>query len=78
MKKIKVTRGGCGIAYTDKNGTARHALKTAESGPFECDDKQADRLVRLGVAVYVGAPAKAEPDRARNRSSRTRTGSLRR
>lgn len=61
MKKIKVTRGGCGIAYTDKNGTARHALKTAESGPFECDDKQADRLVRLGVAVYVGAPAKAEP-----------------
>lgn len=54
MKKIKVTRGGCGINYTDANGNTRHALKTAESGPFECDDAQADRLVRLGVAAYVG------------------------
>lgn len=53
MKKIRVTRGGCGIVYYDENGTARHALKKAESGPFECDDKQADRLVRMGVASYV-------------------------
>ena len=31
----------------------RHALKTPENGDFECSDEQADRLVRLGVAVYV-------------------------
>ena len=60
MAKIKVKRGGCGIVYTDANGKARHALKTPESGPFECDDEQAARLVELGVADYVGAPA-AEP-----------------
>ena len=53
MKKIRITRGGCGICYTDANGVKRHALKTPESGAFECSDEQADRLVRLGVAVYV-------------------------
>lgn len=53
MKKIRVTRGGCGICYTDSNGVKRHALKTPENGDFECSDEQADRLVRLGVAVYV-------------------------
>ena len=55
MKMIKITRGGCGIKYTDANGNARHALKTPEDKPFECDDAQADRLVRLRVAEYVGA-----------------------
>lgn len=55
MAKIKVTRGGCGIAYKDANGITRHALKTPENGPFECDDAQAARLVGLGVAEYVGA-----------------------
>ena len=54
MAKIKVTRGGCGIQYTDANGNARHSLKTPDSGPFECDDAQAARLVELGVAEYVG------------------------
>lgn len=53
MKKIRVTRGGCGICYTDSNGVKRHALKTPENGDFECSDEQTDRLVRLGVAVYV-------------------------
>ena len=53
MKKIRVTRGGCGICYNDSNGVKRHALKTPENGDFECSDEQADRLVRLGVAVYV-------------------------
>lgn len=53
MAKIRVTRGGCGIEYTDANGNARHTLKTAESGPFECDDAQAARLVGLKVAEYV-------------------------
>ena len=48
MKKIRVTRGGCGICYTDANGVKRHALKTPENGAFECGDEQADRLVRLG------------------------------
>ena len=53
MKKSKETRGGWGICYTDPNGVKRHALKTPENGDFECSDEQADRLVRLGVAVYV-------------------------
>lgn len=60
MAKIKVTRGGCGIQYTDANGNARHALKTPEDGPFECDSAQAARLVELGVAEYVGAGVKHE------------------
>lgn len=54
MAKIKVKYGGCGIKYKDGNGMERHALKTPEHGPFECDDAQAARLVGLGVAEYVG------------------------
>ena len=53
MAYIKVTRGGCGIRYTDANGNARHALKTPADGPFAVDDAQASRLVKLGVAEYV-------------------------
>ena len=70
MKKIRITRGGCGICYTDANGVKRHALKTPESGAFECSDEQADRLVRLGVAIYAGTAGKpaqqadAEPEQA--------------
>lgn len=65
MKKIRVTRGGCGITYTDAHGVKRHALKMPEDGPFECDDAQADRLVRLGVVAYVTAKtpeAQQEPE----------------
>lgn len=54
MAKIKVKYGGCGIRYKDGNGVERHALKTPENGPFECDDAQAARLVGLGMAEYVG------------------------
>lgn len=50
---IKVICGGCGIKYTDANGNERHALKTPESGPFECEIEQAKRLVDLRVAEYV-------------------------
>lgn len=70
MKKIRITRGGCGICYTDANGVKRHALKTPESGAFECSDEQADRLARLGVAIYAGTAGKpaqqadAEPKQA--------------
>lgn len=53
MAKIRIIQGGCGISYKDEHGTARHALKTPEHGAFECDDAQAARLVRLGVAAYV-------------------------
>lgn len=59
MVQIKVTRGGCGVKYTDAHGNARHALKTPESGPFECDDTQASRLVSMGVAEYVNTDAKS-------------------
>lgn len=62
MKKIKITSGGCGITSKDASGHTRHTLKTAEHPPFECDDEQADRLVRLGVAKYVGAVKAAEPE----------------
>ena len=50
---IRVTCGGCGIKYTDAHGNARHALKTPEDAPFECEIEQAKRLVELGVAEYV-------------------------
>lgn len=65
MRKIRVTRGGCGISYTDAHGVKRHVCKKPEDGPFECDEAQADRLVRLGVAVYVTTKApetQQEPD----------------
>ena len=50
---IKITCGGCGIKYKDANGVERHALKTPEDGPFECEIEQAKRLVALGVAEYM-------------------------
>lgn len=54
MARIKILYGGCGISYIDEHGKERQALKTPESGPFECDDAQAARLVNLGVAaVYI-------------------------
>lgn len=53
MAIIRVILGGCGIKYTDANGNARHVLKTPEDGPFECDDKHAESLVRMGMAEYV-------------------------
>lgn len=61
MIKIRVTRGGCGISYEDEHGTKRHALKTPEDGPFMCDEAQAERLVRLGVAAYVTGKAPEVP-----------------
>ncbi len=64
MATIKITRGGCGIVYKDKDGCTRHELKTAQHGPFECDDTQAARLVRRGVAEYVGGNRAANPDPA--------------
>ena len=81
MVKIRVTCGGCGIEYTDEHGKARHALKTAEDGPFLCDAKQAERLVRLGVAAYVTTkePAKAgagEGDQDPGDNPDTQTGHL--
>lgn len=62
MKTIRIIRGGCGVSYKDENGVARHALKTPESGPFECDDAQADRFVRLGVAAYEETPAETQQE----------------
>lgn len=60
MKTIKVIAGGVGVKYTDANGNVRHTLKTPQSGPFECEDAQAVRLVNLGVAVYVGQQIEKE------------------
>ncbi len=53
MKKIQITRGVCGISYTDEYGGKRHTTKRKEDGPFEYEDEKADRLVTLGVAEYV-------------------------
>lgn len=78
MVKIRVTCGGCGIEYTDEHGNARHALKTAEDGPFLCDAKQAERLVGLGVAAYVTTkePETAEGDQDPGATPDTKTGYL--
>ncbi len=53
MVKIKVIFGGCGIEYIDNHGNTRHALKTPEDGPFDCQEDVAERLVSLGVAEYA-------------------------
>ena len=50
---IKVIFGGCVIEYIDNHGTTRHALKTPEDGPFDCQEDVAERLVSLGVAEYA-------------------------
>lgn len=54
---IRITRGGCGVKYTDGNGVERYALKTPESGAFECEIEQAKRFVGLGMAEYAATPA---------------------
>ena len=78
MVKIRVTCGGCGIEYTDEHGNARHALKTADDGPFLCDAKQAERLVGLGVAAYVTTkePKTADGDQDPGATPDTQTGHL--
>lgn len=53
MAEIRVIRGTCGISYMDGNGVKRYAAKTPEDGPFEYDDRKAERLVGLGVAEYT-------------------------
>ena len=74
MVKIKVKQGGCGIKYTDEHGNERHALKTAESGAFECDEAQAARLVGLGVAVYVDAKEAAPAEQTEAPRETEKTG----
>lgn len=54
MAVIRVTRGGLGITLKDAEGRKRHVFKDTKSDPFECDDRAAERFVRLGVATYVG------------------------
>lgn len=66
MTVIKVTRGGCGINYTDAHGNTRHTLKTPENGPFECDIDQAQRLIDLGVAELVSPWTIPEGDAAQS------------
>lgn len=60
MRKIRVTRGGCGVMITDAHGTVRHTLKTPKDEPFECDDALAARFVGLKVAVYVETETAAD------------------
>jgi len=60
MRKIRVTRGGCGVMVTDANGTVRHTLKTPKDEPFECDDALAARFVGLKVAAYVETETAAD------------------
>lgn len=54
---IKIVKGVYG--YVDKHGFVRP--KDCNSDPFETSPEQEARLVKLGVAEYVGEPEKAEP-----------------
>lgn len=54
---IKIIQGVYG--YVDKHGFVRP--KDCNSEPFETSPEQEARLVKLGVAEYVGEPEKAEP-----------------
>ena len=62
MKAIIITRGTCGVKYTDANGCARYTTKTAADGAFEIDDAQAERFVSLGVAKYATATEEKAPE----------------
>ena len=55
---IRVVRGVYG--FMDKDGIVRP--KTAEDGPFELLPDQEARLVRIGIAQYVGEVKGAELD----------------
>lgn len=59
MRRIRVTRGGCGVPVANANGTVIHTLKTPKDKPFECDDALAARFVEQGVAVYCDCEEKA-------------------
>ena len=54
---IKIVRGVYG--FMDKNGIVRP--KTANDEPFELLPEQEERLVRLGVAEYVGGIKEEQP-----------------
>lgn len=54
MKKIVITGGRYG--YISPSGV--YDVKTAASAPFEVDDKEAARLVKLGVAKIHGEGGK--------------------
>lgn len=53
---IRIVRGVYG--YLDKDGIVRP--KTEADAPFELTPEQEERLVRLGVAQYVGAVKSAQ------------------
>ena len=53
---IKIIRGVYG--HVDEHGFVRP--KDSGSDPFETSPEQEERLVKLGVAEYVGEPEKAE------------------
>lgn len=56
---IKIIKGTYG--YVDKQGYVRP--KTEKDGPLSLTPEQEARLVGLGVAVYVDAPAQAAPEK---------------
>ena len=65
---IKIVQGVYG--FLDKNGIVRPKTKADE--PFELSPEQEARLVRLGVAEYVGnvkdeqEPAETEPEESKD------------
>lgn len=67
MKKIKIIGGRYG--YISPNGA--FSVKTENSAPFEVNDKEADRLIKRGVAEIVGERGK----RPENDDETSRTGS---
>ena len=59
MAKVKIVNGAYG--YKPAGAVSVKAI-TAESGPIEVSNAEAERLVRLGVAVIVDAPAEVAPE----------------
>lgn len=58
---IKIIKGIYG--YMDKRGIVRP--KTEHDDPFELTEEQEERLVKLGIAVYVDGGRTALPDDVR-------------
>lgn len=54
---IKIIKG----CYGYNNGNSI-IPKSSKDEPFECDEKEEARLVKLGVAAYVGTPKTEETE----------------
>jgi len=65
MVKIKIIRGTYGYK---QNGNGSISPKTVKDPPFEVDEKEAERLIDMGVAAHADNEQDNEENPAYNKS----------